>query len=202
MKKHDAPNSSPTTDDSPESTENTTSPEPITQEERIIYLTEQLLTKEKEVRENWDRFLRERADLENFRKRANREKEELLNYGTKSLIEEILPVVDNMERALSHSCENADSAVVEGIRMTHGMLISTLRKFGVIPLETNGVPFDSAFHQAMTRVSTDQQTPNTVVEEFQKGYMLRDRLLRPAMVSVASAPQETSDEEKHSSSVT
>ncbi len=162
---------------------------PITPEERISQLEEQLNAKTAECRENWDKFLRERADLENYRKRTNREKEELLNYGTKSFIEEILPVVDNLERALSHASEDSLSALVEGIQMTHSMLIGALKKFGVTPIETSGAVFDPSFHQAMTQIPTDQQPPNTVVDEFQKGYMLKDRLLRPAMVSVATNPK-------------
>jgi molecular chaperone GrpE len=163
--------------------------EPATPEERISQLEHLLAAKEAECRENWDRFLRERADLENYRKRANREKEELLNYGTKSLIEEILPVVDNLERALSHANEESLSALVEGVQMTNDMLISALKKFGVTPLETAGATFDPSFHQAMTQIPTDTQPPNTVVDEFLKGYLLKDRLLRPAMVSVATAPK-------------
>lgn len=163
--------------------------EPATPEERITQLEQLLASKESECRENWDRFLRERADLENYRKRASREKEELLNYGTKSLIEEILPVVDNLERALTHASEESLSALVEGIQMTHGMLISALKKFGVTPIEASGAPFDPSFHQAMTQIPTDQHPPNTVVEEFQRGYMLKERLLRPAMVSVSTAPK-------------
>ncbi|MDR3578449.1 MAG: nucleotide exchange factor GrpE [Oryzomonas sp.] len=151
-----------------------------------LSIEEQLAAKEKEARENWDRFLRERADLENFRKRANREKEELLNYGYKSLIEEILPVLDNLERALSHASEDGLPALVEGIRMTHGMLLTSLRKFNVTPVEAVGATFTPAFHQAMAQVPTDEYPPNTVVEEYQKGYMLKDRLLRPAMVSVST----------------
>lgn len=163
--------------------------EPATPEERISRLEEQLAAKEAECRENWDRFVRERADLENYRKRVNREKEELLNYGTKSLMEEILPVVDNLERALSHASENGLAGLVEGVQMTHGMLIAALKKFGVTPLESAGAAFDPSFHQAMTQIPTDQHPPNTVVEEFQKGYLLKERLLRPAMVSVATAPK-------------
>lgn len=149
-------------------------------------IEEQLVAKEKEARDNWDRFVRERADLENYRKRVNREKEELLNYGNKSLIEEILPVVDNMERALAHASEDGQAAVVEGIRMTHGMLVAALKKFGVTPIESVGTPFDSAFHQAMAQVPTDDCPPNMVVEEYQKGYLLKERLLRPAMVTVST----------------
>ncbi|BCS54891.1 nucleotide exchange factor GrpE [Geobacter sp. SVR] len=172
-----------------EAAETAASQAPATPEERIGQLEGLLAAKETECRENWDRFLRERADLENFRKRVSREKEELLNYGTKSLIEEILPVLDNMERALSHVDEQGCSPVFEGIRMTHGMLLTALKKFGVTPVEAAGAPFDPAFHQAMTQVETDQHPPNTVVEQFQKGYLLKERLLRPAMVSVATPPK-------------
>jgi molecular chaperone GrpE len=110
----------------------------------------------------------------------------LLNYGNKSLLEEILPIIDNLERALAHASEDGLGAVVEGIRMTHAMLLTTLKKFNVIPIEAVGYPFDSAYHQAMAQVPTDQYEPNTVVEEYQKGYMLKERLLRPAMVTVAA----------------
>jgi molecular chaperone GrpE len=92
-----------------------------------------------------------------------------------------------MERALAHATEEDQAAVVEGIRMTHGMLVAALKKFGVTPIESVGTPFDSAFHQAMAQVPTNEYPPNTVVEEFQKGYLLKERLLRPAMVTV-SAP--------------
>jgi len=149
-------------------------------------LEEQLAAKEKEARENWDRFLRERADLENYRKRVGREKEELLNYGNKALLEEILPVIDNLERALAHASEDGLGGVVEGIRMTHTMLLTALKKFNVTPIEAVGAPFDSAYHQAMAQVPTDQHEPNTIVEEYQKGYMLKERLLRPSMVTVAA----------------
>lgn len=152
-----------------------------------LTVEDQLAVKEKEARDNWDRFLRERADLENYRKRVGREKEELLNYGNKSLLEEILPVIDNLERALAHAGDDAQSGVVEGIRMTHTMLLAALKKFNVTPIEAVGVPFDSALHQAMAQVPTDQHEPNTVVEEYQKGYLLKERLLRPSMVTVATA---------------
>jgi len=161
---------------------------PKTDAERIKELEEAFAAKEVEAAANWDKFVRERADLENFRKRTQREKEELLKYGNESLIVEILAVLDNMERALAHASEEALSAVIEGIRMTHGMLLSTLRKFGVTPVETEqGTPFDPAFHQAMCQVESPDQAPNTIVEVLQKGYLLNDRVLRPAMVAVAKA---------------
>jgi len=162
----------------------------LTAEERISQLEEALSAKEQEARDNWDKLLRERADLENYKKRASREKEELLNYGVKSIIEEVLPVVDNLERALDHATEDGLPALVEGIRMTHGMLLNALKKYGVCAVEgTCGTLFDPAFHQAMSQVETAEQPANTIVQEFQKGYLLKERLLRPSMVSVAAQPK-------------
>jgi len=160
-----------------------------TPEERIAQLEEQLAVKDQEAKDNWDKLLRERADLENYRKRASREKEELLNYGIKSLIEEVLPVVDNLERALDHANEDGLPALMEGVKMTHTLLLTALKKFGVCAVEgTCGTLFDPAFHQAMSQIETDEQPGNTIVQEFQKGYLLKERLLRPSMVSVAKKP--------------
>ncbi len=155
-------------------------------EERIAQLELQLAAKEQESKDNWDKLLRERADLENYKKRVSREKEELLNYGIKSLVEEVLPVVDNLERALEHANEDGLPALVEGVKMTHTLLLTALKKYGVCAVEGGcGALFDPAFHQAMAQVETTEQENNTIVQEFQKGYLLRERLLRPSMVSVA-----------------
>ncbi len=158
-----------------------------TPEERIQQLEEALAAKEAEAATNWDKYLRERADLENYRRRMQKEKEELMKYGNECLLLEILPVVDNMERALAHASEESLSAVIEGVNLTRSMLLSVLKKFGVEPIETKGAAFDSAFHQAMCQVPNDEVAPNTVIEEFQKGYLLNERLLRPAMVSVSAS---------------
>ncbi len=159
-------------------------------EARIRQLEEALAAKEAEAQVNWDKFVRERADLENYRKRVQKEKEELLKYGNESLTLEILPVLDNMERALAHSSEESQAAVIEGVRLTHSMLLSTLKKFGVTPIEVaKGTPFDPSLHQAMTQVEDAGLPPNTVVDEFQKGYLINDRLLRAALVSVAVPPK-------------
>jgi molecular chaperone GrpE len=164
---------------------------PVEGEARIKELEEALAAKGLESAANWDKYLRERADLENYRKRVQKEKEEILKYGNESFITEMLPAVDNLERAVAHSSEECSSAIVEGVKLTLSMLVSALKKFGVTPLETPaGTPFDPAFHQAMAQVESADQEPNTVVAEFQKGYLLNDRLLRPAMVSVAIAPKQ------------
>jgi molecular chaperone GrpE len=163
-----------------------------TAEERIMDLVNALAAKEAEALNNWDKFVRERADLENYRKRVQREKEEILKYGNESLLMDILPVIDSMERALSHASEEPHVAIIEGVRLTHAMLLSTLKKFGVTPIEiSSGCAFDPAFHQAMHQVETTELPPNTVVEELQKGYLINDRLLRAALVSVALPPQVT-----------
>jgi molecular chaperone GrpE len=165
---------------------------PASDADRIKELEEALSAKGMESAANWDKFLRERADMENYRKRVQKEKEEILKYGNESFILEVLPALDNMERALSHASGEGDSsAVIEGVKITFSMLLGTLKKFGVTPLETTpGTPFDPALHQAMAQVESADQEPGTVVAEFQKGYTLNERLLRPAMVSVAIAPKE------------
>jgi molecular chaperone GrpE len=157
--------------------------------ERVLQLEEALAAKEAEAATNWDKYLRERADLENYRRRVQKDKEDLQKYGNECLLVEILPVMDNMERALEHVSEESLSAVIEGVNLTRSMLLAVLKKFGVEPVNAKGSTFDPAFHQAMYRVESADAAPNTVVEEFQKGYVLNDRLLRPAMVSVSAAPK-------------
>ena len=161
---------------------------PVQQIEAVDPLTElkeQLAAKEAEVAANWDKYLRERADLENYRKRTQREKEELIKYGNETLLMEILPAVDNLERALDHLDPDSQDQVVIGIRMTLDMLVAALKKFGVTPVavELGGV-FDTALHQAMGQVESELPA-NSIVAVFQKGYLLNDRLLRPSMVMVS-----------------
>lgn len=151
----------------------------------LTELQAQLAVKEAEAAANWDKFVRERADLENYRKRTQREKEELIKYGNETLLQEILPAVDNMERALDHLDPASTDQVVIGVRMTLDMLVAALKKFGVtaVSAEKGGV-FDSALHQAMGQVDSDLPA-NSIAEVFQKGYLLNERLLRPAMVMVS-----------------
>jgi molecular chaperone GrpE len=160
------------------------------QDDRVKQLETALAAKETEAAANWDKFVRERADLENYRKRTQKEKEELLKYGNESLLLEILPILDNMERALTHASEETQPGVVEGVRLTYGMLLATLKKFGVVPLEVaRGDAFDPALHHAVHQMECDDVAPNTIAEVLQGGYLLNDRLLRAAMVSVAIAPK-------------
>jgi molecular chaperone GrpE len=156
----------------------------------IEELKKKLEEKEKEAKENYDRFLRTAADLENYKKRAMREKEEWTKFANEDLIRGILPFIDNLERAVDHSQKIADTGVlIEGVRLTIQQLLQTLNKFGLSSFQSVGKPFDPARHEAMLVVETEQHEPNRVVEEFQKGYLLNDRLLRPATVSVSKPPE-------------
>jgi len=157
-------------------------------EKEIDELKKKLEEREKEVKEHYDRLLRVAADFENYKKRAAREKEEWVKYANEDLLKAILPFVDNLERALNHAekAENNQS-VLEGLKLTLQQLLQTLYRFGLSPVESVGKSFDPTVHEAMIAVETDQQEPNQVLEEFQKGYFLKDRLLRPATVSVSKA---------------
>ena len=155
-------------------------------EESLEELKKKLDEKEKEVKEIHDRMLRLAADLENYKKRAAREKEELVKFSNEEVIKSILPFVDNLERAVDHSEKAREvESLVEGTKLTIQQLLQALNKFGLSPIESLGKPFDPTFHEAVMVVGTDQHQPNHVVEEFRKGYLLHDRLIRPAAVSVS-----------------
>jgi molecular chaperone GrpE len=141
---------------------------------------------EKRGKEVEDRMLRIAADAENFKKRLEREKEEQVRYANEVLIRELLPVMDNLERALNHSEVVANQeGLVEGLRMTLKGFSDALARLGCVQVEAVGKPFDPKFHEAVSQVVSEDHPANTVMDELQKGYMLKDRLLRPATVVVA-----------------
>jgi molecular chaperone GrpE len=155
-------------------------------EKEIEELKKKLEEKEKEFTEHHDRLLRLAADFENYKKRAAREKEDWAKFANEDLIRAILPFIDNLERAVNHAEKVADTGVlIEGVRLTIQQLLQALNKFGLSSFQSVGKPFDPAVHEAMLVVETDKHEPDQVVEEFQKGYLLNDRLLRPATVSVS-----------------
>jgi molecular chaperone GrpE len=157
-------------------------------EQELEMLKTQLEEKTKETNENYDRFLRVQAELENYKKRVEREKSSLVRYGNEELIKAILPVIDNLERALDHPQGENPDGLTEGIKITLNQLLQVLEKFGLTPIASVGEPFDPSRHEAMMQVESADHEPNTVVSELQKGYFLNDRLIRPAMVSVAQPP--------------
>ncbi|MBC2742932.1 MAG: nucleotide exchange factor GrpE [Desulfosarcina sp.] len=159
---------------------------------------EKLAAVQAEASENHDRMLRMAAELDNFKKRAARELDDLKKYATENLIRQLLTVVDNLERAIASAVpdnENGQS-VVDGVALTLSEIMKILEKHHVSPIQALGAPFDPAFHQAMCQEEIADQPPNTVVQEFQKGYLIHDRLLRPTMVVVSKAAQNGQPVEK------
>ncbi len=158
-------------------------------EEEIRQLREALEAKTLEVEEHRDRYLRAAAEFDNARKRAAREREEYTRYANESLLRELLPVLDNFERALQAARgEAAAAAVTAGVELIQRELLRVLEKFGVTSFTSVGQPFDPERHEAIARVPTQSQPEGTVVDETARGYLLNGRVLRPAMVTVASSP--------------
>lgn len=154
--------------------------------------TEEIEKLRAEAKENHDRYLRSAAEFENFKKRMDRERTDSIRFANEELIKQLLPVVDNLERALAHAEEvGADEAMIEGVNMVHKQFVDALEKFGVTRVEAMEKPFDPNYHEAMMQVETDEHPPNTVVMEMAKGYMLHDRLIRPAIVGVSKAAGES-----------
>ncbi len=156
----------------------------------LFELQNEVATAKAEASKNWDLYLRERADLENARKRHQREREEALRFANDRLLKEMIPVLDNLERAVEHAGQGGDEGkgLLEGVNMTITQFRKVLEDFGVKPIKAIGDTFDPNLHQAMGQVESAEQAPNTVVTEFQRGYLLHDRLLRPSLVMVAKAP--------------
>jgi molecular chaperone GrpE len=148
-------------------------------------LKKRLAEAEEEKKEAHEKYLRTYAEFENFKKRTAKEQSEQARYANERLLLALLPVLDNLARAISHTKESKNlEKLIEGVDLTQKELLSVLNKFGVTVIESLG-RFDPAHHQAMLQVETDDQEENTVVDEFQKGYLLHGRVLRPALVSVA-----------------
>jgi molecular chaperone GrpE len=142
-----------------------------------------------EAAELKDRYLRLAADFDNFRRRTLKERQDLLLYGGENLIKELLPIVDNLERAVEHGRkeeQRGDSDnLLQGIELTYRSVMQLLTRQGVTEIQALGQPFDPQIHEAVRRVARSDKPAGTVVEVYQKGYLLKDRMLRPAMVAVA-----------------
>ncbi len=162
-------------------------------EEVIVDEKERLTAELQEIN---DKYLRLYAEFENYKKRVNKDKEELVKYGNESLLYELLPVIDNLDMALKHASDNVSAGVVQGVEITLKELQKTLEKFGLSPIDAYGKPFDPLIHHAMTQVERDDIDEKTVVEEFRKGYMLRDKVLRPSLVAVSKKPVERQEKEE------
>ena len=139
----------------------------------------------------YDKLLRQQAEFENFRKRVERERGSLYQHGRDDVLLQFLPVVDNFERALTslETSEGDAEALRHGVELIHKQFKDALAKFGLEAVDAVGQAFDPHVHEAVTTEATDKHKENTVIEEFQRGYRIGDRLLRPAKVKVASSPE-------------
>jgi len=156
--------------------------------ETLESLREALSAKSQELERFQERLLRLQAEFDNYRKRMAREKAEFLKFAHEGLVLEFLPILDNLERALSAARAEAGSTpLIEGIEMIARLFRSALEKAGVKPMEAVGKPFDPTYHQAVAQVESSEEEANLVVEEIQKGYLIEGRVLRPAMVKVSRA---------------
>lgn len=148
-------------------------------------LKEKLAQKEKEAAANYDKYVRAVAELDNYKKRAAREKSDVIKYGKEEIVKDILPFVDSLDRALEQAegCTDINS-FKDGFKLIQDQLFTCLKKHGVEVIECAGKDFDPNFHEAMLQVESEDHEANKVVCEFQRGYLLNGRLLRPSKVSV------------------
>jgi molecular chaperone GrpE len=148
-----------------------------------VDINKKLEEKEKEATANYDKYLRSIAELDNYRKRAAREKADIIKFGKEDIIRDILPFVDSLDRALEHSTGDVQ-AFKDGVALIQEQLLSCLKKHGVERIETAGMDFDPNFHEALMQTESDQHEDNKIVSEMGKGYLLNGRLLRPSKVCV------------------
>ena len=156
--------------------------EEMTKQELLKKLTD---TRE-EAEKNYDLYTRTYAEMENIKKRGIKEREELAKYANESIIKEILPVIDNLDKAISHAQNDENSsALVEGLELTRDGLVKALEKAGLKEVEALGKPFDPNFHESVSQQIDDTVAPGHVIMELQKGYLLNGRLMRPSMVVIS-----------------
>lgn len=151
---------------------------------------------ERQASEHYDRLLRVSAEFDNYKKRTSREMQDLAKFANEKLLRELLSVVDNLERAVA-SCEHdpeQPDPVLQGVNLTLNETLKLLERYQVKRIDSLYEPFDPNFHQAMMQEEVEDQPENTVVREMQKGYLLHDRLLRPALVAVSKSKQKQDDD--------
>jgi molecular chaperone GrpE len=158
---------------------------------RIAELEAQLAAAEKDKKDNYDKYLRSVADLENYRKRTKRDIDDARAETKTRVLKELLPVVDNLERAMQH--EGTATAVLEGVRLVHRQFVTALERLDVTPVDAVGQSFDPNLHEAIGHEESDAAV-GTVVKVLQTGYKLGDRLLRPSLVVIAKARSQPSSE--------
>ncbi|WP_442604405.1 nucleotide exchange factor GrpE [Paenibacillus sp. KN14-4R] len=160
--------------------------ETVENEENVTENTSEIEQLRAQADENYQKYLRTQADFDNFRRRARLEKEDFAKYAALKVIEGLIPVLDNFERAISASKESQDfDGLIKGIDMVFRQFDGVLQQEGLTPIDSVGQPFNPDFHQAIMSVESDEHEEGIVVEEVQKGYKLKDKVIRPAMVKVS-----------------
>jgi len=159
---------------------------PVDEKERLIA----------ELKAMDDKYKRLYAEFENYKKRVQRDKEELVKYANEKIIYELLPVIDNLEMALEHSKNEATGGIVQGVENTLKELLRILEKFGLISIEATDKPFDPSVHHALSVIEREDMEENRVVEVYRKGYMFREKVIRAPLVGVSKKPGEMKEEEK------
>ena len=148
------------------------------------------------IKDTHEKMLRAVADLENFKRRAQKEKEEIQKFGVERLLKDLLSIPDNLDRALEHArTPNDFDSLKKGLQMTRKLFEDTLGKHGVKSFSSQGQPFDPRLHEAMQHVETAEMAPGLVAHEVLRGYTLNDRLVRPALVMVSKAPEPKASEQ-------
>lgn len=160
-------------------------------DELIEELTNTIAEKERRIKELEERLLYLQADFENFKKLKSKERQDLLRFGNEALIKELLPVIDNLERAIAHIDESDTyKAIREGIQLALNEFLKVLERAGVTRIDAIGKRFDPNLHEAFFQEERTDVEPGTVIAEHQKGYMLNGRLIRPSLVSISKMPEE------------
>jgi molecular chaperone GrpE len=164
---------------------------------QAVELQQALVAKAEEVKSLNDKYLRLAAEFDNYKRLIQRDLRDQIRFGNEPLLKELLPVVDNLERAIKSSREGGNSDVlIQGVELTLKQLTGALARFHVVPVETVGRPFNPATHQAVTSVASKDVPNQHVVDELQRGYLLHDRILRAAMVSVSSGQAQDNEPKK------
>ena len=170
------------------------------QNEEVTGLSHQLFEKNEELHALNDKYLRLAAEFDNYKRRVQREQRDTIKFANEKLFKDLLPTLDNLERALQSGREQAlIEGLLEGVDLTYKHFLDTLQKMGMKPVASVGELFDPAKHQAVGQVESSTVPENVIVDEYQKGYFLHDRILRPAMVTVAKAQTEPDDGEAQQS---
>jgi molecular chaperone GrpE len=178
--------------DMPEGEEDSQESEPALKEKSDMTFTLELLSKEMEGLR--DQLLRSRADFDNYRKRMAREQERIRKTAAEKLIQDVLPILDHLELALQH-IEDETDGLAQGVSMVHKQFSDVLQGHGLTPIEAAGKPFDPNFHEALQQVPHEEIEADHVAQEFQKGYLLGETVIRPTKVIVSTGPKD-SDEDK------